>query len=91
MGNPNGEASRIEAQIVLALGQRSMDCCTRCMWVGIRRCRLRSLNGPFGQQTFLEFLWAHGLTALVGSLQYSYEVQGYGPLKDIPAYSGCRR
>jgi hypothetical protein len=38
-----------------------------------------NLNGPFGQQTFLEFLWAHGLTALVGSLQYGEEVQGYGP------------
>ena len=40
-----------------------------------------SLDGPFGQQTFQDFLRAHGLTALVGSLQYGYEVQGYGPLK----------
>jgi hypothetical protein len=40
------------------------------------------------QQTFKEFLSDHGLLPLVGLLQYGYEVQGYGPLKDIPAYYG---
>jgi hypothetical protein len=39
-------------------------------------------------QTFYEFLSANGLLTLVGVLQYGYEVQGYGPLKDIPAYYG---
>lgn len=44
-------------------------------------------------QTFQEFLSAHGvlphgLLPLVGILQYGYEVQGYGPVKDIPAYYG---
>lgn len=39
-------------------------------------------------QTFEEFLSANGLRSLIGFLQYGYEVQGYGPLKDIPAYYG---
>ena len=47
-----------------------------------------ALKHDFGQQTFLEFLQAHGLSAMVGMLQYGYEVQGYGPLKQIPAYYG---
>jgi len=47
-----------------------------------------SLDGPFGRQTFGEFLQAHDLKAMWGSLQYGYEVQGYGNLNNIPAYYG---
>jgi hypothetical protein len=43
---------------------------------------------PLLTQTFYEFLSANDLLALVGVLQYGYEVQGYGPLQDIPAYYG---
>jgi len=42
----------------------------------------------FGTQTFLEFLEAHDLVSMVSMLQYGYEVQGYGPLKQISAYYG---
>jgi len=41
-----------------------------------------------GTQTFMEFLEAHDLLSLVSILQYGYEVQGYGPLKQISAYYG---
>ena len=39
-------------------------------------------------KTFMEFLRYHKLEAIIGILQYGYEVQGYGPLKNIPAYYG---
>jgi hypothetical protein len=39
-------------------------------------------------QTFENFLTTNGLRALIGILQYGYEVQGYGPLDKIPAYYG---
>jgi hypothetical protein len=42
----------------------------------------------FGKQNFLEFLEYHNLLSLVGVLQYGYEVQGYGVLRQIPAYYG---
>jgi NAD(P)-binding Rossmann-like domain len=91
MGKPNDEASRIEAQFALAV-DLAVYGLLHPLYVGwnppMPTAKPESLDGPFGQQTFLEFLRAHGLTALVGSLQYGYEVQGYGPLKDIPAYYG---
>jgi len=40
------------------------------------------------KQTFEEFLTDNGLRCMIGILQYGYEVQGYGSLKDIPAYYG---
>ena len=91
MGKPNDEASRIEAQLALAI-DLAVYGLLHPLYVGwnppMPTAKPESLDGPFGQQTFLEFLRAHDLTALVGSLQYGYEVQGYGPLKDIPAYYG---
>jgi hypothetical protein len=47
-----------------------------------------ALQREFGKQNFLEFLEYHNLLALVGVLQYGYEVQGYGVLRQIPAYYG---
>ncbi|NEP63595.1 MAG: hypothetical protein F6K31_43000 [Symploca sp. SIO2G7] len=38
--------------------------------------------------TFADFLKKHDLEALMGMLEYGYEVQGYGPLGLIPAYYG---
>lgn len=38
--------------------------------------------------TFIEFLRYHNLQALIGVLQYGYEVQGYGTLTTIPAFYG---
>jgi hypothetical protein len=91
MGKPNDEASRLEAQIVLAVDLATYGL-LHPLYVGLDppmpSTKPESLDGPFGQQTFLDFLRMHGLTALVGSLQYGYEVQGYGPLKCIPAYYG---
>ena len=91
LGKPNDEVSRLEAQIVLAV-DLAIYGVLHPLYVGfdppMPATKPVSLDGPFGQQTFLEFLKAHGLTALVGSLQYGYEVQGYGPLECIPAYYG---
>jgi hypothetical protein len=39
-------------------------------------------------KTFIQFLEHHDLLALVGMLQYGYEVQGYGSLNNTPAYYG---
>ena len=41
-----------------------------------------------GNETFFEFLEYHHLEGLIGMLQHVYEVQGYGPLQNIPAYYG---
>ena len=90
-GKPNDEVSRLEAQVVLAVDLATYGL-LHPMYVGfdppMPTTKPESLEGPFGQQTFLDFLKAHGLTALVGSLQYGYDVQGYGPLECIPAYYG---
>ncbi|HEY5707451.1 MAG TPA: hypothetical protein VIS96_17975 [Terrimicrobiaceae bacterium] len=42
----------------------------------------------YASKTFLAFLEDHDLLALVGLLQYGYEVQGYGALRNIPAFYG---
>ncbi|MEM1324803.1 MAG: NAD(P)-binding protein [Bacteroidota bacterium] len=39
-------------------------------------------------KTFSEFLSHYGLKGMIGTLQYGYEVQGYGVLDKIPAYYG---
>jgi hypothetical protein len=90
-GQSNNWLNRFEAKIALALD---------LAWYGLLHPEYvgwnppmpasapESLKGPFGQQTFEEFLQEHGLTAMVGSLQYGYEVQGYGSLSRIPAYYG---
>lgn len=52
------------------------------------RRRPDALDGAFGEQSFRCFLEHHELHALIGVMQYAYEVQGYGPLEDIPAYYG---
>jgi len=39
-------------------------------------------------KTFLKFLKYHNLEAIIGILQYGYEVQGYGTLSTIPAFYG---
>ena len=39
-------------------------------------------------KNFSEFLSFHGLNGMIGTLQYGYEVQGYGVLDKIPAYYG---
>ena len=39
-------------------------------------------------KTFWQFLEDNDLLALVGVLQYGYELQGYGPVKDISAFYG---
>ncbi len=91
MGKSNDEVSLLEARLALAV-DLALYGVLHPLYVGwdppMPAAKPDSLDGPFGQQTFLDFLKAHGLTALVGSLQYGYEVQGYGPLKDIPAYYG---
>lgn len=38
--------------------------------------------------SFYDFLAKHDLLILTGMLEYAYSVQGYGPLKQIPAYYG---
>lgn len=87
----NNWLNRFEAKIALALD---------LAWYGLLHPQYvgwnppmpasppQSLQGRFGRQTFQEFLQEHGLTAMIGSLQYGYEVQGYGPLNQIPAYYG---
>ncbi len=90
-GQSDNWLNRLEAKIALALD---------LAWYGLLHPQYvgwnppmptsppQLLQGPFGQQTFQEFLQEHGLTAMIGSLQYGYEVQGYGPLSQIPAYYG---
>ena len=39
-------------------------------------------------KTFSDFLRYHNLEAIIGILQYGYEVQGYGTLDKIPAFYG---
>jgi NAD(P)-binding Rossmann-like domain len=91
MGKPKDELSLVEAQLALAV-DLALYGLLHPLYVGwqppMPTTKPDSLEGPFGQQTFLDFLKAQGLTALVGSLQYGYEVQGYGPLTEIPAYYG---
>jgi len=41
-----------------------------------------------GYTSFYDMLERQGLLILTGLLEYSYSVQGYGPLKEIPAYYG---
>jgi NAD(P)-binding Rossmann-like domain len=42
----------------------------------------------YADKTFVEFLRDNDLQAIIGILQYGYEVQGYGTLDTIPAYYG---
>jgi NAD(P)-binding Rossmann-like domain len=87
----NDEFHRIEAKLALAY-DLALYGLLHILYVGwnppMPVCQPEDLKGTFGQQTFLEFLQAHDLTAMVGSLQYGYEVQGYGKLDEIPAYYG---
>jgi hypothetical protein len=91
LGLSNDDAGLFAAKFALAV-DLALYGVLHAMYVGwnppMPADRPDSLDGPFGQQTFLDFLRAHGLTAMIGSLQYGYEVQGYGTLKDIPAYYG---
>ena len=53
----------------------------------------RKLFNEKSSQSFLDFLSEErpdggNLTSLIGLLQYGYSVQGYGTLKNIPAYYG---
>jgi hypothetical protein len=91
MGKPNNELSRLEAKLLLAIDLATYGV-LHSFFVGwnppMPAARPHSLDGAFGQQTFGDFLRAQGLKAMWGSLQYGYEVQGYGKLTDIPAYYG---
>lgn len=92
MGNSNDEASRIEAQLSLAVDLATYGV-LHPLYVGwtppMPAAKPDSLDGPFGQQTLQDFLRAHDLTAMVGSLQYGYEVQGYGPRSIFRRITGC--
>lgn len=46
------------------------------------------LFSKLGSVPFEQFLYDNGLMAMVGLLQYGYSVQGYGSLKNAPAYYG---
>jgi hypothetical protein len=39
-------------------------------------------------KTFERYLRDNGMSMLLGAMEYAYSVQGYGPMKDIPAYYG---
>ncbi len=91
MGKSNDELSLLEAQLALAV-DLALYGLLHPLYVGwdppMPAAKPESLDGLFGQQSFADFLKAHGLSALAGSLQYGYEVQGYGTLTDIPAFYG---
>jgi hypothetical protein len=48
----------------------------------------KSFLDEHSSKTFVEFLRYHNLEAIIGILQYGYEVQGYGTLTTIPAFYG---
>lgn len=83
------EADRLltEAEIVLAVARYEV-CLERYFGAHAPMPRSNDLDWAQMQKPFGDYLIYNGMAALFGVMEYSYSIQGYGPLQRIPAYYG---